>query len=183
VLGGIDHLLFVLGLLLLVGWRRRLVTTITAFTAGHSVTLALASLEVVRVAATPVEVCIALSVLLLAWELSRARDARQRSLTVRHPEVIAALFGLVHGLGFAGALLDLGLAADALPWALLGFNLGVEAGQLLFVVGVAGLWLIAQRSSRAERPRWDRVAAYAMGITAAWLALDRVAALLPAGAL
>jgi hydrogenase/urease accessory protein HupE len=176
VLGGVDHLLFVLGLVLLVGLRARLLTTITAFTVGHSVTLALATFDVVQLPARPVETCIALSVLLLAVELTRRRRD-EPAVPARHPELVAVLFGLLHGLGFAGALLDLGIAADELPAALLGFNLGVELGQLLFVAAALGVYgaVVRLRSMRFESGRLQLVVPYAMGATAVWLVLDRVA--------
>ena len=149
ILGGIDHLLFVLGLLLLVvGWKR-LVWTITAFTVGHSVTLALAALGFLRYPVELVEFAIALSIFVVAVELTREKtDAHW----LRHrPWLAAGGFGLLHGMGFAGALLEVGLPAHDIPLALLAFNVGIEIGQLLFVGAVIALH---QAWVRLPVPRW-----------------------------
>ena len=132
---GIDHLLFVLGLLLIVNGTWMLVKTITAFTIAHSITLALATLGFVNLPSTPVEAAIALSIVFLAVEIVNARRGRF-SFTHAHPWVVAFGFGLLHGLGFAGALSEIGLPPDEIPIALLFFNVGVEIGQLMFVVAV-----------------------------------------------
>ncbi|QHI99726.1 HupE/UreJ family protein [Xylophilus rhododendri] len=132
ILSGIDHLMFVIGLLFLVGLNRRLVGTITAFTAAHSLTLAASALGWLTLRPPPVEACIALSIVLVCAEAMRDRQTLSR----RWPALVAFLFGLVHGLGFAGALKDIGLPQHNITVALLGFNIGVEAGQLL-VVGLA----------------------------------------------
>jgi hydrogenase/urease accessory protein HupE len=172
ILGGPDHLAFVLGLLLLVETWRSLVSTVTAFTLAHSLTLALAVLGVVRVPPAPVEALIALSILLLAVELTRPARATA-SFARRFPWVLAFLFGLLHGLGFAGALTEIGLPAGQIPLALVSFNLGVEAGQLLFVATVVPLVVAARRVGR--RP-WTRlVPAYAIGVLAAVWMLERIA--------
>jgi hydrogenase/urease accessory protein HupE len=134
ILTGADHLLFVLSLLFLVGFNQRLVWTITAFTAAHSITLALAALGLLTLRSPPVEATIALSIVLVAGEALHQRPTLSR----RWPALVAFLFGLVHGLGFAGALKDIGLPQNHLSVALLTFNVGVELGQLL-VVGLA--WL------------------------------------------
>jgi hypothetical protein len=143
ILGGYDHLLFVLGLTLLVRTPRRLVTTITAFTVGHSLTLSVVALGAVTLPPRPVESLIALSILLLAVELANRtrRGASSEghpaaSLTERHPWAVAAGFGLIHGAGFAGALAEVGLPSQEIPLTLLVFNAGVEVGQLLFVAVV-----------------------------------------------
>jgi hydrogenase/urease accessory protein HupE len=178
ILEGVDHLLFVLGLMLLVGLRWRLVGTITAFTVGHSITLALAVLGLVRVPSAPVEAAIALSILLVAVELARSGldPARKPTLTQRYPALVAGVFGLLHGLGFAGALMEVGLPQAQLPMALLGFNLGVELGQLLFVAIVA-VGMTAARRLRMRPMRWPRtVAVYAMGSVAVYYVLDRLVA-------
>jgi hydrogenase/urease accessory protein HupE len=135
ILTGRDHLLFVLALVLLVGWGRSLAWTITAFTAGHSVTLALASLGFVHVPQAPIEAAIALSIYFLAVELTSARQGH-RTLTQRAPWAVAASFGLLHGLGFAGALAEVGLPTAEIPLALFSFNVGIELGQLAFVGAV-----------------------------------------------
>lgn len=190
ILGGADHLLFVLGLLLLVGGGAGLVRTVTAFTAGHSVTLGLASLGLVRLPSAPIEVAIAGSVLWLAVELARgpAASGQRESWLRRSPWRMAAAFGLLHGLGFAGALSEAGLPEGEIPLALLSFNLGIELGQLAFVAAALGLAAVAARAWRiaaspdggAAIPRWAAgVPVYAMGSLAALWCLERTAALLP----
>jgi hypothetical protein len=172
ILFGADHLLFVLGLLLLVDSWRLLVKTISAFTVAHSVALALAVFGVVQVPPALVEALIALSIVLVAVELTRAHD-REPSVTRRYPWAVAFTFGLLHGLGFAGALTQFGLPHDQLVLALLTFNLGVEIGQLLFVVVMLGprAWL------RRAAARWapiQLVPAYAIGsLAVAWM-LERI---------
>ena len=137
ILSGVDHLLFVLALVMLVRGTRRLVATITAFTLAHSLTLAAASLGFVSVPGPPVEATIALSIMFVAAEIVRARQGRP-GLTQRYPWLVAFSFGLLHGLGFAGALAEVGLPPLSIPLALLFFNVGVEIGQLLFVAAVLG---------------------------------------------
>jgi hydrogenase/urease accessory protein HupE len=129
ILSGIDHLLFVIALLFLVGFNRQLLWTITAFTLAHSLTLALSSLGLLTLRSAPVEASIALSIVLVAAESLR----KENTLARRWPALVAFLFGLVHGLGFAGALKDIGLPQQHLSIALLSFNAGVEAGQLLVI--------------------------------------------------
>ena len=154
---GFDHLLFVLALMLIVRSRRILFVTITAFTVAHSITLALATLSVVHVPGPPVEAAIALSILLLAVEIVRL-ERGEIGLSARWPWGVAFAFGLLHGFGFASALSDLGLPSGDVPLALFAFNVGVECGQLAFVVVV--LWL----SSIAEQMRYGgRVARRALG--------------------
>ena len=152
---GVDHLLFVLALLLLVRGVGRLVATVTAFTLAHSVTLAAATLGFVHVPPAPVEATIALSILFLASELARAQRATRAAradLTARFPWLVAFSFGLLHGFGFAGALSEVGVPQQAVPLALLFFNVGVEIGQLAFIAAVFALgWLGA--------PRWRSHAA------------------------
>ncbi|MCO1335623.1 HupE/UreJ family protein [Microbulbifer sp. OS29] len=137
ILLGIDHLLFVLVLILLNQSLRQLIGTITAFTLAHSITLAAAALGHLQLPSAPIEAVIALSILLAACEAVRQRRGAT-SLTIRHPWLAAFGFGLLHGLGFAGALAEIGLPQGAIPSALLAFNLGVEIGQLLFIT-VVGL--------------------------------------------
>ena len=136
ILGGIDHLLFVLALLLLVKNKWLLLKTITAFTIAHSITLASAVLGFVQVPSAPVEAVIALSILFLASELAHGRHGKER-LTERYPWVVAFTFGLLHGFGFAGALSAVGLPQNEIPLALFQFNVGVEIGQLMFVAVAA----------------------------------------------
>ena len=174
---GVDHLLFVLGLLLVVGGRRlRLVKTITAFTVAHSITLALATLGFVHVPSAPVEAVIALSIMFVAAEALHARAGRP-GLTARTPWIVAFVFGLLHGFGFASALAQVGLPQTAIPLALVLFNVGVELGQLAFVALMLGLAVLLQRWRWRERwPAWvDAVPPYAIGGCAAYWTLERVA--------
>jgi hydrogenase/urease accessory protein HupE len=173
ILSGADHMLFVLGLLLLVVSRRQLVQTITAFTLGHSITLSLAALQLTSVPPRPIELLIALSVLLLAVELARGRDTDTPLRRV--PWALAVGFGLLHGFGFAGALAEVGLPARDIPLALMAFNLGIEIGQLLFVaVALSGAALLAHYAPRmTQRARQPVV--YAMGILAAFWCFQRAA--------
>jgi hypothetical protein len=172
ILAGIDHLLFVLGLLILAGrqWRR-LLATVTAFTAAHSITLALATLGVVSVPPAPVEAVIALSIAFVALEILRARDGNP-GIAARSPWIVALAFGLLHGFGFAGALSEVGLPAGQIPLALLFFNLGVEGGQLLFIAAVVALAWLARRL----RARWfELVPPYVIGTVAMFWVFQRVA--------
>ena len=177
ILTGVDHLLFVLALIMIVRSRRQLLITITAFTVAHSITLALATLGVVRVPGPPVEATIALSIVFVASEILRLRQGHE-SLTARKPWLVAFTFGLLHGLGFAGALAEVGLPQNAIPLALLFFNVGVEIGQLLFIVVVLGLAEIVKRRMRGRLdPRWTVVLpAYAIGAVASYWVFDRTAA-------
>ena len=176
ILGGIDHLLFVLALLMLVEGRRRLLATITAFTVAHSITLAAATLGWVSVPGAPVEAVIALSIVFVAAEIVHGLRGRP-GLTARSPWLVAFVFGLLHGLGFAGALHEVGLPQHAIPVALCLFNLGVEAGQLLFVAGVLGLLACARRPL-ASAPRWAALApAYGIGALAMHWTLQRISTL------
>lgn len=175
ILTGYDHLLFVLGLVLIVKRRWVLVKTITAFTVAHSITLGAATLGVVTVSQTPTEAVIALSILFLAGELAHSRWGKP-GLTERYPWLVALTFGLLHGLGFAGALTEVGLPHADIPLALLLFNLGVEIGQLSFVMVVlAGIALL--KRLRSQWPGWTGwVAPYAIGSLAAFWCIERVAA-------
>ena len=183
ILIGVDHLLFVLALLLLVADWRRLFWTITAFTLAHSVTLGAATLGWVRVSGAAVEATIALSILFLATELARRgasaatvtlrQAASDPGLALRYPWIVAFAFGLLHGFGFAGALAEIGLPEQAIPVALLFFNVGVELGQILFIAGVLALiWCL--RQLRTARPVWaSRAVAYAIGSMAAFWMFER----------
>ncbi|MBF6024023.1 HupE/UreJ family protein [Lysobacter niastensis] len=173
ILLGIDHLLFVLALVILVNGARRLFWTITAFTAAHSLTLAAATLGWVHVPPPPVEASIALSIVFLATEIIHARAGRP-GLTYRQPWIVAFLFGLLHGLGFAGALSEVGLPINAIPVALLFFNVGVEVGQLLFISAVLAVMTGARRI-RLPRNDWSwKVPVYAIGSVAAYWTIDRI---------
>jgi hydrogenase/urease accessory protein HupE len=177
ILLGVDHLLFVLGLMLLVRGRWLLFKTITAFTLGHSASLALATLGLVSVPGPPLNAAIALSIVFLAAEIVRQRRG-ERHLTARHPWIVAGAFGLLHGLGFAAALTALGLPPSAVPLALLFFNLGVEAGQVLFIALVLAM-LASWRVLDLRWPTWTApLPVYAMGIVAAVWFVGRLAALM-----
>jgi hydrogenase/urease accessory protein HupE len=174
ILLGIDHLLFVLALLILVRGARRLVATVTAFTGAHSLTLAAATLGFVTVPQRPVEAVIALSIVFVATEIVHGQQGRT-GLTERMPWVVAFTFGLLHGFGFAGALSEVGLPPQAIPVALLFFNVGVELGQLLFIASVLGLAALG-RHFAAPWPAWAwRVPPYAIGGLAAFWTIERIA--------
>ncbi len=173
ILTGYDHLAFVIALLFLVGFNKRLLWTMRAFTAAHSLTLALSAMGWLVLRPPPVEATIALSIRLVAGEALH----RRQTWSCRWPAAVAFLFRLVHGLGFAGALKEIGLPDNHLPMALLTFNLGVEAGQILVVALAFALCKTLSRS-----PLWGRARApalYAIGAMAAYWSIDRVAALLP----
>ncbi len=182
ILRGIDHLLFVACLVLIAGTFRRMLITVTGFTIAHSITLALAALQLVRVPVPPVEATIALSVVFLAAELVRDR---RRTLTWRFPIAVSASFGLLHGFGFAAALGEIGLPRTEVPTALLFFNLGVEAGQIAFVIALVGMFLLgtsllrgsglAAISAAARRHPLQRPAGYAVGALASFWLIDRLA--------
>jgi hypothetical protein len=169
ILIGIDHVLFVLGLLLLVGWHRRLLWAITGFTVAHSITLAASTLDWAALPQAPVEAAIALSIVLLATELVHERD----TITRRHPGVVALAFGLLHGFGFAGALREIGVPPDRTFVALLGFNLGVEIGQLMIIAAALGVGLLARHLPHLHR--WRLAAIYCGGTVAAMWAIERIA--------
>jgi len=175
ILLGVDHLLFVLALLILVDTWRRLVWTITAFTLAHSITLAAATLGWVAVPPPPVEAVIALSIVFVAGEIIHARQGRP-GIGQRLPWLVAFMFGLLHGFGFAGALSEIGLPQSQIPLALFTFNVGVEIGQLLFVGAVL---LAAHLTRRLRLPVphwWPQAAAYAIGSVAMFWVFERVAA-------
>jgi hydrogenase/urease accessory protein HupE len=179
ILFGFDHLLFVLALILIVPSWRVLLWTITAFTLAHSITLSLATLGVVHIPGPPVEATIALSIILLACEIVRLGRG-EPSLTARWPWVVAFIFGLLHGFGFAAALIDIGLPQNDIPLALFSFNVGVEVGQLLFIGVVLSLMSCVRRihvPPLVER-RAPTGAAYAIGITAAFWFIERLAGFL-----
>jgi hydrogenase/urease accessory protein HupE len=169
ILTGFDHLCFVLALMLLVERRRALLVTVTAFTLAHSITLAATALGAIELASAPVEVMIALSIVLVCAECLRPAE----SLARRAPWLVAFTFGLLHGMGFASALLDVGLPERHLPSALFGFNLGVELGQLAVVVAVVALNAAARRA-KWRRPWQPRALVYAMGSLAAFWVLERL---------
>ena len=169
ILSGIDHLLFVLSLLFLVGFRRQLLATITLFTVAHSLTLAASALGALTLRPPPVEAVIALSIVLVCAEALSQKD----TLTRRWPGIVAFVFGLIHGLGFAGALKDIGLPEQHANIALLTFNLGVEAGQLM-VIGLAWLVVLVTR-----RFTWTtgarRAILYGIGSVSVFWTFSRIA--------
>ena len=174
ILIGIDHLLFVLALLLIVQGPRRIIATVTAFTVAHSITLVAASLGWVSVPGPPVEAIIALSIVFVAAEALQGLRGNP-GLTFRAPWIVAFSFGLLHGLGFAGALAEIGLPQIAIPLALLTFNVGVEVGQLIFVAVVLTTFAIAGRLWRRPAGWLLPTTAYAIGSVAAFWTIERVA--------
>lgn len=177
ILMGVDHLLFVLGLLLLVGNRWMLLKTITSFTIAHSITLGIATLGFASAPVLPLNAAIALSILFLGPEILRARKGGS-SLTIRAPWLVAFAFGLLHGFGFASGLTTLGLPRAEIPLALLLFNIGVEAGQLFFVA----LILLLGRAFRALQIQWpswaEALPAYTIGGLGAYWTIQRTLILL-----
>ena len=173
ILLGIDHLLFVLALILIAPNTRQLILAITSFTVAHSITLAAATLGFVNVPPPPIEATVALSIAFVAAEIIRAREGKA-GIAARAPWVVAFAFGLLHGFGFAGALSEVGLPAGNIPVALLFFNVGVEIGQLLFVAVVLGLAALFQLS-RHPLPRWATLAPpYLIGSLAMFWVIQRV---------
>lgn len=179
ILGGIDHLMFVLALLLLVRGVRRVVVTVTAFTLAHSITLAGATLGFVHMPGPPIEAVIALSIVFVALEIIHSRRGKP-GLTEQYPWIVAFTFGLLHGFGFAGALAQIGLPQSSIPIALLFFNVGVEIGQLLFIACVFAIIALARQVTRridVPRPAWAwAVPPYAIGSLAVFWVIQRIAA-------
>jgi len=177
ILVGVDHLLFVLGLMLIVKNPKTLVKTITAFTVAHSITLAIATLGYASAPLPPLNAGIALSILFLGPEIVRSWRG-ETSLTIRYPWVVAFLFGLLHGFGFASGLSTTGMPQAEVPLALLFFNVGVELGQLSFVF----LALALARSFRVLEIRWPRwveaAPGYTVGSLGAFWTIERTAVLL-----
>ncbi len=178
ILSGIDHLVFVLALLLLVKGARRVIVTVTAFTVAHSLTLAGATLGFVHMPGPPIEAVIALSIAFVASEIIHSRQGKP-GLTEQYPWIVAFTFGLLHGFGFAGALAEIGLPQISIPIALLFFNVGVEVGQLLFIASVFAIIALARRiTRRINMPRltWAwAVPPYAIGSLAIFWVIQRIA--------
>jgi hypothetical protein len=175
ILSGIDHLLFILVLLLITGGGWKVVKTVTAFTISHSITLSLAALGYIHVPQRPVEAVIALSIVFVASEILHTGAGRP-GLTVRAPWVVAFIFGLMHGLGFADGLREAGLPAGHIPTALLFFSVGVETGHFLFIGAVLSL-VAGLRRLRFSCPPWAQtVPPYAIGGLAMFWVIQRVAA-------
>lgn len=177
ILGGADHLLFVACLLWIAGSWRRMLGAITGFTLAHSVSLALSALQLVHVPEAPVEVAIALSILFLARE---AAVGRRDSLTWRHPMAVSSAFGLLHGLGFASALMEVGLPQTEVVTGLLFFNVGVELGQIAFVAAVLATVAALKRAPVAWPARLAKVPVYAVGALAGfWTVSNTWSAFVP----
>lgn len=177
ILTGFDHLTFVAGLVLIVGSFRRVITTVTAFTLAHSLTLTLAALGVVHIPPAPVEALIALSILLVAKEAVDLAQGRPGPVA-RRPAAIAFTFGLLHGLGFAAALAETGLPEHAIPLALFSFNVGVEIGQIAFILALAAAGWAAGAIAKVERPMLLRVGGYGIGGLSAFWLIDRAGTVL-----
>jgi len=177
ILQGFDHLLFLLTLLLIVQGIWPLLKTVTAFTLAHSLTLVLATLGLVNLPSAPTEAVIALSIMLLAVEVVH-KNRGAYTFSERFPWLIAFTFGLVHGLGFAGALSEIGIPQNELPLSLLMFNLGVETGQVLFVVAVSLLLTALQRYQARSSQILTRAAPYVIGSVAAFWTFTRVGSFL-----
>ena len=179
ILSGIDHLVFVLALLLLVKGVRRVIVTVTAFTLAHSLTLAGATLGFVHMPGPPIEAVIALSIVFVASEIIHSRRGKP-GLTEQYPWIVAFTFGLLHGFGFAGALAEIGLPQISIPIALLFFNVGVEIGQLLFIASVFVIIALARQITRSidvPRSAWAwAVPPYAIGSLAVFWVIQRIAA-------
>lgn len=189
LLGGIDHVLFVVALLLLVPMGRTLIIAITAFTLGHSITLALSALDLLAIPQQPIEILIAITIMLVASDVITSKSKGQTWLQ-RYPGMMTCLFGLIHGLGFAGVLGEIGLPPNDKIMALFAFNLGLEVGQL----GVVFMWLAAaalisrffasiNRGVGTASPwlafqRWQQLMAYTIGSVGAYWVFDRSFALL-----
>ena len=179
---GIDHLLFVACLLFIARTPRRLLITITGFTVAHSITLALSALDLVRIPTPPVEAMIALSVVFMAWEIAKNNH---ESLTHRFPVAVSASFGLLHGFGFAAVLRGIGLPQTELPTALLFFNVGVEIGQVLFVLALLAAFFVLRpvfvrmlKLATDNAVHWSsltRPASYLIGTVASFWMIERVA--------
>lgn len=174
ILLGFDHLLFVFALLLIVNNNRRLLLTITAFTIAHSITLAGATLGFVNIPQQPVEAVIALSILFLAVEIIHGKNGHPGA-AARWPWLIAFIFGLLHGFGFAGALAEIGLPQQAIPLALVFFNIGVELGQIIFVTVVLLLiWTFHQFKQPALLEKAETIAVYSIGSLSSFWLFERI---------
>ncbi|MBW2494445.1 MAG: HupE/UreJ family protein [Deltaproteobacteria bacterium] len=180
ILEGVDHLLFLFALMLIVSGFWKLLQTVTAFTLAHSVTLALATLGLVHVPPAPTEAVISLSILFLAAEIVRKQHG-DMGLTERRPWLVALAFGLFHGVGFAGALTEVGVPAHEVPLALLMFNVGVETGQIVFVVAVVAALAALRRLPLSLPEGGWRIAPYSIGSLAAFWTLQRVVASISRG--
>ncbi len=173
ILLGFDHLLFVLALLLLANNKWKLLKTITAFTLAHSITLSLSVLNIVHIPGPPVEAVIALSIVFLAMEIITNLKGKE-TLTGKKPWLVAFIFGLLHGFGFAGALTEIGLPQKNIPWALAFFNIGVELGQIIFVIFMLAVLFILTKM-KVKLLHTQRIIAYSIGGLAMFWLIERVA--------
>ncbi|WP_236689737.1 HupE/UreJ family protein [Photobacterium kishitanii] len=174
ILTGIDHLMFVAGLLLFTRDFRTFLKAITCFTLAHSITLSLSALNFIHVPEPPVEAGIALSILFLCYELTRPNNKEQPTLSRRFPWIISFSFGLLHGLGFASALKEAGLQQTSIPLALACFNVGVEIGQLIFLSILLTLLKICSKIAFFQKSIFRQVPLYIMGIMASFWFIQRV---------
>ena len=173
ILFGFDHLLFVLALLLLTRGTRKLIATVTAFTLAHSITLSLSALNFAGLPAPPVEAVIALSILFLAVELVHHYQGK-KVMSATYPWIVAFIFGLLHGFGFASALANIGLPQKGIPLALAFFNVGVEAGQLLFI-GIVLVFIVGIQKMKFKKLDWQPyLLPYAIGSVAAFWVIERI---------
>ena len=173
---GIDHLLFVLGLIILMSGLRKILISLTFFTVGHSITLSLATLDLVVFPSSLCEFFIALTLVFLVCEISTKKENRENkeSLMIKYPGSMTTFFGLIHGLGFAGALKEVGLPPTEVPLTLFSFNLGIEFGQILFVVIMMASWKFLVRLN-VEIPSWVRKGSiHSMGFLAGYWCFERV---------
>lgn len=179
---GIDHLLFLICLVIITGFSRKLFITITGFTIAHSITLILSALKIIQLPIPPIEATIALSIVFLCYEIIHHHTTKQ-SLTYRHPILVASSFGLLHGLGFAAVLGEIGLPRNHATEALLFFNVGVEIGQVIFIIALFLVVLILGKISRkllVESTRKQllsiglKAAVYCVGILSAYWMFDRI---------
>ncbi len=174
ILLGVDHLLFVLALLIIIGSLKQLIVTITSFTVAHSITLGMATLGYASIPQQPVEALIALSIVFVAMEFIHQQQGRI-GLASRYPWIVAFLFGLLHGFGFAGALAEIGLPQQSIPLALIFFNIGVESGQLIFVFALVMTYQVFRLIHREQLlRRLETVTTYAIGGMASFWLIDRV---------
>ncbi len=173
ILLGFDHLCFVLALLLLIQNKRRLLGAVSAFTLGHSITLAGAMLGFLYAASQPIEAFIAFSIVMVAAEIL-LQQKNQSSLIAQNPWFVTIAFGLLHGFGFAGALSETGLPQDAIPTALLFFNIGIEIGQIIFIVVILWLMSLIKKFTPKKYPYLVTGLAYSIGIIAAFWTIERI---------
>jgi hydrogenase/urease accessory protein HupE len=170
---GIDHLLFVTGLIIIAGTWRRILVTVTGFTVAHSITLALAALDVIHLNTRAVETVIALSIVFLAVEIARGD---RNTLTWRRPVAVAASFGLLHGFGFASVLREIGLPDEGLLTGLFAFNVGIEIGQVIFAGTLFAAWQLVRRIQPVlqQAVPLQKLASYGLGITASYWMIERM---------